>query len=166
MHDIFAVCYMILLQLWLLFLSFSLADYPVKEPRKMDASLMAVSRFGFMIEQCIVAARHSQPLICPSHSNHPLRIRDVAPDLVKDLEVSVFDSALTGQALTHPKIGKSTPSNKCHWNNQLGFLLVHTYELAGCTAYQMHDLVFTFSCNDGACTFLKIHIFTKYLVFI
>ncbi len=66
-----------------MFPSFS-ADFPVPEPKKMDASLMAVSRFGFMIEQCIVAARKSQPLVCPSHPNHPLPIRDVAPDLVSE----------------------------------------------------------------------------------
>ena len=55
---------------------------PVKEPKKVDAALVAVSRFGFMIEQCIVAARQSQHLVCPSHSEHPLPIRDIAPDLV------------------------------------------------------------------------------------
>ena len=58
-------------------------EVAVREPMKLDSRLSLVSRFGFMLELCIVAARQSQSLVCPVHSDHPLPIRDIAPDLVR-----------------------------------------------------------------------------------
>ena len=58
-------------------------DMPaVREPQLLEDPVTVVSKFGFMIENCIVAARNSQPMICPAHPNHMLPIRDIAPDLV------------------------------------------------------------------------------------
>ena len=47
-----------------------------------EIKLMQASKFGFMIESCILASRRCEPLICPAHKEHPLPVRDVAPDLV------------------------------------------------------------------------------------
>ena len=40
------------------------------------------SKFGFMIESCIMAARNRHDLVCPAHRSHPLPVRDIAPDVV------------------------------------------------------------------------------------
>ena len=50
-----------------------------------ELSLMQASKFGFMIETCILAARNDECLVCPAHKEHPLIIRDIAPDLVRNL---------------------------------------------------------------------------------
>ena len=35
-----------------------------------------------MIESCVLAARRSEDMICPAHRDQPLRLRDIAPDVV------------------------------------------------------------------------------------
>ena len=47
-----------------------------------DKELKLASKFGFMIESCIMAARAREDLVCPAHQTHPLPVRDVAPDVV------------------------------------------------------------------------------------
>ena len=44
---------------------------------------MLASKFGFMIESCIMAVRSSEDMICPAHKTHPLPVRDIAPDVVR-----------------------------------------------------------------------------------
>ncbi len=58
-------------------------DLVVRKTSMPKAELTLSSRFGFMIEGCIVAARQSQPMICPAHPDRPLAIKDIAPDLVR-----------------------------------------------------------------------------------
>ena len=58
-------------------------DVPARKTSLPEADLAQTSKFGFMIETCIIAARQSLPLICPVHRDHPLPIRDIAPDLVR-----------------------------------------------------------------------------------
>ena len=53
-----------------------------------ELGLMQASKFGFMIETCILAARNDECLVCPAHKEHPLTIRDIAPDLVRNLNFS------------------------------------------------------------------------------
>ena len=52
-----------------------------------ELGLMQASKFGFMIETCILAARNDECLVCPAHKEHPLTIRDIAPDLVRSLNL-------------------------------------------------------------------------------
>ena len=47
-----------------------------------ELGLTLASKFGFMIESCIVASRQCQELVCPAHMDHPLSVTDIAPDLV------------------------------------------------------------------------------------
>lgn len=45
--------------------------------------LMMVSKFGFMLEVCILASRKEEKcVVCPLHKDCPLVISDIAPDLV------------------------------------------------------------------------------------
>ena len=48
-----------------------------------EMGLTQASKFGFMIETCILAARNDECLVCPAHKAHPLTIRDIAPDIVR-----------------------------------------------------------------------------------
>ena len=50
-----------------------------------EMGLTQASKFGFMIETCILAARNDECLVCPAHKEHHLTIRDIAPDLVSTL---------------------------------------------------------------------------------
>jgi hypothetical protein len=59
-----------------------------------ELGLMQASKFGFMIETCILAARNDECLVCPAHKEHPLTIRDIAPDLVRDLRGPSFFQTL------------------------------------------------------------------------
>lgn len=52
-----------------------------------ELGLMQASKFGFMIETCILAARNDECLVCPAHKEYPLTIRDIAPDLVRNLNI-------------------------------------------------------------------------------
>ena len=48
-----------------------------------SGGLMMVSKFGFMLEVCILASRQEDKcVVCPLHKDSPLVISDVAPDLV------------------------------------------------------------------------------------
>lgn len=48
-----------------------------------SGGLMMVSKFGFMLEVCILASRQEEKYVmCPLHKNCPLTISDIAPDLV------------------------------------------------------------------------------------
>ena len=48
-----------------------------------SGGLMMVSKFGFMLELCILASRQEEKqVVCPLHKDCPLIISDVAPDLV------------------------------------------------------------------------------------
>ena len=48
-----------------------------------SGGLMMVSKFGFMLEVCILASRQEEKcVLCPLHKNCPLTISDIAPDLV------------------------------------------------------------------------------------
>ena len=47
-----------------------------------EMGLTQASKFGFMIETCILAARNDECLVCPAHRGYPLTIHDIAPDLV------------------------------------------------------------------------------------
>ena len=58
---------------------------PLNQSSSGELGLMQASKFGFMIETCILAARNDECLVCPAHKEHPLTIRDIAPDLVRDL---------------------------------------------------------------------------------
>lgn len=53
-----------------------------KSPVGNEQGLELASKFGFMIESCILASRQCEDLVCPAHKDHPLRIIDIAPDLV------------------------------------------------------------------------------------
>ena len=50
-----------------------------------EMGLTQASKFGFMIETCILAARNDECLVCPAHKEYLLTIRDIAPDLVSTL---------------------------------------------------------------------------------
>ena len=54
----------------------------VEKTTNAEMGLTLASKFGFMLESCIVSARKFEPLVCPAHRDHPLPIRDIAPDLV------------------------------------------------------------------------------------
>lgn len=56
-----------------------------------ELGLMQASKFGFMIETCILAARNDECLVCPAHKEHPLTIRDIAPDLVRNFQQILSD---------------------------------------------------------------------------
>ena len=48
-----------------------------------SGGLMMVSKFGFMLELCVLASRQEEKhVLCPLHKDCPLMISDVAPDLV------------------------------------------------------------------------------------
>ena len=47
-----------------------------------SSQLVQASRFGFMIETCVAASRGLDTLVCPTHSDQPLDIISLAPDLV------------------------------------------------------------------------------------
>ena len=47
-----------------------------------EFGLTLASKFGFMLESCILASRQSENLICPAHKDTPLSVRDLAPDVV------------------------------------------------------------------------------------
>ena len=52
----------------------------------VDATLTMATKFGFMIETCILSVRTSKPLVCPVHAQYcPLSVQDLAPDLVRPL---------------------------------------------------------------------------------
>jgi serine/threonine protein kinase len=55
---------------------------PLPHPPASDKCLVLASKFGFMIESCILSARKNECMICPAHRTHPLPIRDIAPDVV------------------------------------------------------------------------------------
>ena len=61
-----------------------------------ELGLMQASKFGFMIETCILAARNDECLVCPAHKEHPLIIRDIAPDLVRNLRDFFSDIVYCG----------------------------------------------------------------------
>lgn len=51
-------------------------------PAFLELGLTLATQFGFMIESCILAARQSEDMICPAHRDRPLKLRDLAPDVV------------------------------------------------------------------------------------
>lgn len=50
-----------------------------------SGGLMMVSKFGFMLEVCILASRQEKCVVCPLHKDSPLMVSDIAPDLVSNL---------------------------------------------------------------------------------
>ncbi len=51
-------------------------------PVGSQAGLDVASKFGFMLESCILASRQTGVLVCPAHPEHPLPVEHIAPDLV------------------------------------------------------------------------------------
>ncbi len=64
---------------------FDEASPPRAPPVGSQAGLDVASKFGFMLESCILASRQTGVLVCPAHPEHPLSVEHIAPDLVSVL---------------------------------------------------------------------------------
>ena len=78
-------------------LSPSLLTERLAQPLPEEKGLVQASKFGFMIESCIMSARNSEDMVCPAHKTHPLPIRDIAPDVV-----SIISSVHSEPTCTFP----------------------------------------------------------------
>lgn len=82
-----------------------------------EMGLTQASKFGFMIETCILAARNDEGLVCPAHKDHPLTIRDIAPDLVCLSTVCMYGTVNVRADQNRSLFDRYLPT--CHLNTSL-----------------------------------------------